>query len=94
MPLETSCEWSDACVCCTGPERPKLAYGWTFMGDRDIEESLRLNWTAAADASGIRMYRVFQSGVEVALIADPQLWVRLDGLTPNDYDFILLLRTG
>ena len=52
------------------------------------EESLRLNWTAAADASGIRMYRVFQSGVEVALVADPQLWVRLDGLTPNtDYDF-------
>ena len=52
------------------------------------ETTLRLNWSAATDNAGIRMYRIFQSGSEIALIEDPQLWVELEGLTPNtEYQF-------
>ena len=67
---------------------PVWAAGSRLWATEIGEESLRLNWDAATDIGGIRMYRVFQSGIEVALIGAPQLWVHLEGLDPDTpYDF-------
>ena len=52
------------------------------------ENRLRLNWDQASDVVGVTLYRIMQSGVEVALIRPPLRSVVLEGLTPfTAYDF-------
>ena len=57
-------------------------------GTNLMEQQLRLNWDQPVDQVGVTLYRINQSGVEVALIRPPQRWVVLEGLRPfTAYDF-------
>lgn len=50
--------------------------------------SLRLSWTAAADAVGVAGYRVFRDGTVIADVPSGQLSTTVSGLTPaTTYEF-------
>ncbi|MEC9070871.1 MAG: fibronectin type III domain-containing protein, partial [Myxococcota bacterium] len=60
----------------------------TLAVDEVTSTSLNLTWSAAQDDVGVTAYRVFQSGVEVALVADGSTAVTVTGLSPwTDYSF-------